>query len=94
MKKRKYLVMSEKEKVFSMLAVTIIGVTLMLIIKKHLDYLEAQTPNYIQSNYSDYEIVIDEETGVNYIVFNEHKKGGMTVRVNADGTPYVSEVDR
>jgi outer membrane biogenesis lipoprotein LolB len=53
---------------------------------------EADTQNdYIQdSNFSIYE---DKKTGVNYIVYNRYKYGGMTVRLNADGTPYVSEVE-
>lgn len=41
-------------------------------------------------------IYVDKETGVNYYIFSDYYasgyKGGMTVRVNADGTPYVSEV--
>lgn len=41
-------------------------------------------------------IYVDKETGVNYYIFSDiydsGYKGGMTVRVNADGTPYVSEV--
>lgn len=36
-----------------------------------------------------FDIVIDKETGVNYIIY----RSGMTVRLNKDGTPYVSEVN-
>ena len=40
-----------------------------------------------------FDIVIDKETGVNYIIFRSDSKAGMTVRLNKDGTPYVSEVN-
>lgn len=33
---------------------------------------------------------VDEETGVNYLVFIGANKGGMTPRLNADGTLYVT----
>lgn len=39
-------------------------------------------------------IYVDKETGVNYYIYCGVYKGGITVRVNADGTPYVSEVKR
>lgn len=35
---------------------------------------------------------VDKATGVNYYTYNRGYGGGMTLRVNADGTPYVSEV--
>lgn len=54
---------------------------------------EADTKvNYIQDDW-DYKIIIDKKTGVNYIVYIEYKQGGITPRLNADGTPYVSEVE-
>ena len=36
-----------------------------------------------------FEIVVDEETGVNYIIYNGYKQGGITPRLNADGTLYI-----
>lgn len=54
---------------------------------------EADTQTkYIQDDYGYCEIIVDKETGVNYIVFSDLYQGGLTVRLNADGTPYVSEV--
>lgn len=54
---------------------------------------EADTQvNYIQDDW-DYKIIVDKKTGVNYIVYIEYKQGGITPRLNADGTPYVSEVE-
>ena len=44
-------------------------------------------------NHGMFAIVIDKETGVNYIIFRSDSKAGMTVRLNKDGTPYVSEVN-
>ena len=53
---------------------------------------EADTKvNYIQYDL-DYTIIVDEETGVNYIEYHAYNKGGITPRLNTDGTPYVSEV--
>ena len=60
-----------------------------------VEYADADTQiDYIQDD-GYYEIVVDKETGVNYVVYaNYHKKcGGLTVRLNADGTPYVSGVN-
>ena len=48
---------------------------------------------YIQDYNSKFKIFIDKETGVNYIIFRSDSKAGMTVRLNKDGTPYVSEVN-
>lgn len=54
---------------------------------------EADTQiDYIQDNW-DYTIVVDKETGVNYIKYWDTRAGGLTVRLNADGTPYVSGVE-
>jgi uncharacterized protein YxeA len=61
-----------------------------------VEYAEADTQNdYIQGGYGYCEIIVDKETGVNYVVYaNYHKKsGGITVRLNTDGTLYVSEVE-
>ena len=57
--------------------------------------VEADTQtNYIQ-DLDRFTIVVDEETGVNYIVRNYYQESTViTVRLNADGTPYVSEVKR
>lgn len=59
--------------------------------------VEADTEvNYIQDiSYGYYEILIDKETGVNYILYSNNYKhaDGITPRLNADGTPYVSEVE-
>lgn len=35
-------------------------------------------------------IWVDEETGVNYVVYHNGYAGGITQRLNADGTVYVS----
>ena len=48
---------------------------------------------YIQDYNSKFKIFIDKETGVNYIIYRSDSKAGMTVRLNKDGTPYVSEVN-
>ena len=38
-------------------------------------------------------VYVDKETGVNYYTFHKGYAGGITVRVNADGSPYISEVE-
>ena len=40
-----------------------------------------------------FDIVIDKETGVNYIVFRQPDKYGITVRLDSNGKPIVSEVN-
>ena len=76
----------------------ILVIAIMLLVGcADVEYAEADTQiDYIQdADYGYYIIVVDKETGVNYVVYtNYHKKcGGITVRLNADGTPYVSEVN-
>jgi hypothetical protein len=39
-------------------------------------------------NDSYIDIWVDEETGVQYVVYAGFKQGGITPRLNADGTPY------
>lgn len=34
-------------------------------------------------------IFIDEKTGVNYLIYDSYKKGGITPRFNADGSLYI-----
>jgi hypothetical protein len=38
---------------------------------------------------SNISIWTDEETGVQYIIFHDNYKGGITPRLNADGSLYV-----
>lgn len=38
-------------------------------------------------------IVVDEETGVNYIFYKNGYGGGLAPRYNPDGTLYISEVE-
>lgn len=38
-------------------------------------------------------VIVDPETGVNYLFHKGGYGGGMTPRYNADGTLYVSEVE-
>ena len=54
---------------------------------------EADTKvNYIQDDRCC-RIIVDKKTGVNYIVFSDLYQGGITPRLNADGIPYISEVN-
>ena len=38
-----------------------------------------------------YYYVVDERTGVVYLVFEAYRRGGITVALNADGTPVTKE---
>lgn len=48
------------------------------------------THHAIISDRTDLSLYIDSETGVNYLIDGENS-GTMTVRINEDGTPYVSK---
>ena len=73
--------------------------TLTIVMLTACGNTDAETKtNYIQDytfykNNIEFTIVVDKETGVNYVVYSGYKNGGVTVRLNADGTPYVSEVN-
>ena len=68
--------------------ILVIGIVLLVACSD----VEADTQNnYIQD--TNCYIYVDKETGVNYIVYSAYYKGGITPRLNADGTPYVSEVE-
>lgn len=45
---------------------------------------------YAFDDYAPFGTFIDPETGVNYLFYH---KGGITVRLNADGTPYVTPIE-
>ena len=38
-------------------------------------------------------VLVDIETGVNYLFFNESYGGGLTVLVDADGKPIVTPIE-
>lgn len=38
-------------------------------------------------------VYVDPETGVNYLILQKGYYGGITVRLNADGTPYVTSTE-
>lgn len=76
----------------------ILVITIMLLVGcSDVSQVDTQT-KYIQDyegnpDDENYSIRVDKETGVNYIVYDGFKSGGITVRLNTDGTPYVSEVE-
>ena len=43
------------------------------------------------TNTTNYFYVVDERTGVVYLMFNGAYRGGITVALNADGTPVTKE---
>ena len=78
------------KKIISLILVIAI---ILLVGCAEVEYAEADTQiNYIQDDRCC-RIIVDKKTGVNYIVFSDLYQGGLTVRLNADGTPYVSEID-
>lgn len=38
-----------------------------------------------------YKVIIDKETGVEYLLFDGYKAGGLVVLLNPDGTPKIAE---
>ena len=54
---------------------------------------EQKQNNYIQNWGNDFYILIDKKTGVNYIVFRQSDKYGITARLDSNGKPIVSEVN-
>lgn len=49
--------------------------------------------SYRQSTLTtDVKILVDRETGVNYLFYHEGYAGGLTPLLNRDGTPVVSSV--
>ena len=68
--------------------------TLTIVMLTACGNTDAENKNkYIQDYNSKFKIFVDKETGVNYIIFRSDSKAGMSVRLNKDGTPYVSEVN-
>lgn len=48
--------------------------------------------NKIEGNKTnEIEVYVDLETGVNYLIYQDYNKGGITVRYNADGSIMVTE---
>ena len=73
--------------------ISLILVIAIILLVGCADVTEADTQtNYIQDNRCC-RIIVDKKTGVNYIVFSDLHQGGITPRLNADGTPYVSGVN-
>ena len=40
---------------------------------------------------NEIQIYVDPETGVNYLIYQDYNKGGITVRYNADGSIMVTD---
>lgn len=48
--------------------------------------------SYNDAGMTGYEIIVDTQTGVNYLFHYNGYAGGMTPLLNADGTPVVTSV--
>lgn len=53
---------------------------------------ETVTENKVEniSHSARVDTYVDPETGVNYLIYSDHRKGGITVRVDKNGAPIVS----
>ncbi len=49
---------------------------------------------YSQGGLSTVEILVDKETGVNYLFTTSGYAGGLTVLLNRDGTPVITPIPR
>lgn len=47
---------------------------------------------YTQGVFSTFEVLVDRQTGVNYLFRSDGNAGGLTVLLNRDGTPIVTPV--
>ncbi len=50
--------------------------------------------DYKEGVMSSYKIIVDRETGVNYLYVSEGYGGGLTVLVDKDGKPIVTPLGR
>lgn len=48
---------------------------------------------YVQGVLEGYEVIVDRETGVNYLHCFGNYSGGLTVLLGADGKPVISPVE-
>jgi len=60
------------------------------------NYIEKQTKFILVSSTEKkpeygYHIMVDKETGVEYILYHDFSRFGMSVRLNTDGTPMIYE---
>ena len=68
--------------------------TLTIVMLTACGNTDAENKNkYIQDYNSKFKIFVDKDTGVNYVYVGTGYGEAITVRLNADGTPYVSEVN-
>ena len=68
--------------------------TLTIVMLTACGNTDAETKTkYIQDYNSKFGIFVDKDTGVNYVYVGTGYGEAITVRLNADGTPYVSEVN-
>lgn len=49
---------------------------------------------YTQGTLSSVQILVDKETGVNYLFTTSGYAGGLTVLLNRDGTPVITPIPR
>lgn len=49
---------------------------------------------YTQGALSSVQILVDKETGVNYLFTTSGYAGGLTVLLNRDGTPVITPISR
>jgi hypothetical protein len=49
---------------------------------------------YSQGTLSSVQILVDKETGVNYLFTTSGYAGGLTVLLNRDGTPVITPIPR
>lgn len=73
-------------------AVLLIVMLLFALFTEEVPTAEGQEIKMIESN-PYYEIYVDKDTGVNYIVYSAIDKAAMQPRFNPDGSLYVSEVE-
>ena len=81
-----------KKNIIAVVVIMLLALTGCSSVVETSDALSSEEPSYEIVAYSQHiGVYVDPETGVNYMIYNGYNSGGMTVRLNADGTPYVTK---
>lgn len=83
-----------KDRIIEIFIGLVIFVAMMIAAVYHSDTGEVQANTTEKPTFSESSciaIYVDEETGVNYVVYRISNRGGITPRYNADGTLYIEK---
>ena len=79
--------------ILTTLSVSLLGCSLGKTNSEGIDQNDVFYPIYRATSTDEIEVFVDPNTGVNYLIYDGNYGGGMTLRINADSTPYVTSLD-